>query len=127
MTNTLLMRATALLEAQEKADQRQIVIAEYYARDKDNPPTIRMIKTQPDQDYIAEAVEVNNAEFFVLAANTSAEIITDYQDLVRRRADALTAAEVWTDPEYDVGEWREAAMQIRDEARAAIHHTPTNS
>jgi hypothetical protein len=60
-------------------------------------------------------------------ANTSAEIITDYQDLVRRRADALTAAEVWTDPEYDVGEWREAAMQIRDEARAAIHHTPTNS
>jgi len=115
------MRATALLEAREKADQREIMVADYISRIKDKPSPIRMLKTLPDKDRIAEAVKVNNAEFFAIAANTSAEIITGYQDIVQRMAEVLSQLdqELGCNSAYLLST-REIVAQVVAEARAAI-------
>jgi hypothetical protein len=125
MTNNLLAKATALLEARENGTPDQM---RHY--DDDGRVVIDL------NICVAGFSELDDADFYVLAANTSTEIITGYQDLVRRMADALA---VYADfPEsgyegfkkaqwYEVIDAGEIARNALEEARAAIPHTSTKS
>jgi hypothetical protein len=151
MTNDLLAKASALLEAREKATQGQVIIID--CRPKGERLTIGTqdfalcrIENRVKKEPLGEEDEAN-AAFFALAANTGTEIITGYQDLVRRMADALDLAGkaledcmVSHAPGQDFAETvkisskrqriiasQESISKTLDEARAAIPPTPTNS
>ena len=135
MTNDLLAKATALLEAREKG-----TIYKIRRHDDDGRVVIDL------NIRVADFSNLDDADFYVLAANTITETITGYQELVRRMADILQEA---ADLEYiadgvfnnahgelvriDVphaGKIRSAARNasaLLSEARDALPHTPTNS
>jgi hypothetical protein len=100
MTNDLLTKATALLEARERATQGELV----YDPKRDTHDCAVYVKGSVEEyGYISPDnggviglsewlwLEEPDGHFFTLAANNAAEIVTGYQDLVRRMADKLEA------------------------------------
>jgi hypothetical protein len=123
MTNDLLTKATALLETRDKATPDQM-----YRQDGDGRVLI-------DQNIdIADFWDLHDADFYILAANTAAEIVTGYQDLVRQMADALQAmGDFWAygldkpegakpteGDERRIHELASMARKVFEEARAAL-------
>jgi hypothetical protein len=115
MTNDLPSKATALLEARKNGTPNQM--RRHY--DDDGRVVI------DPNICVTDFSELDDADFYVLAANTSTEIITGYQDLVRRMADAMEESYKRLNAAgYAVGE---ARIALLEEARAAIPHTSTES
>jgi hypothetical protein len=109
MTNDLLTKATALLEAEEKATHADWLVHLYHVKSSDG-------------DEIADFKHSEDAAFSALAANTACETIQGYQDLLRQMADAI---ERLIAGNLDMDELGEAKLLL-DEARAALLHTTTN-
>jgi hypothetical protein len=74
MTQDLLTKATALLEARKKATRWPIRCHDDAGK----------VVTDPNI-FNADFLDMDDAEFYVLAANTAAEIITGYQQLLKEK------------------------------------------
>jgi hypothetical protein len=140
MTNDLLTKATALLEAREKATQGAIRIEEIVS---DSGGRYQAATT----DYSCDILTGKrlDLDFFALAANTACETIQGYQGLMGRMADTLElAGKALEDcmishaPGQDFAETvkisskrqriiasQESISKVLAEARNAILHTPT--
>jgi hypothetical protein len=135
MTDTLLAKATALLEARQKAIQERLTVDDFAMEDERR---LRICTTDGTDTYYHTAKSVAEmdpediglgraeltADFFALAANTSIEIIKGYQDLVRQMAEILDQHDRYNYHEYMGTPLFEETKKVLTEARAAIPRTP---
>ena len=90
MTNDLLTKATALLEARERATQGEVFP---YSEPEVNYVSALHVKTDEFHQPFAYAESPEIERFIELAANTSAEIITGYQQLLKEKDSIIQTLE----------------------------------
>jgi hypothetical protein len=117
MTNDLLTKATALLEARQQATPGKIQVIVSF--DDAGKPKWHAIDENDNLDVLTGFE--SDLAFYALAANTACETIQGYQELLGRMADAI---EQLIAGDLDMDELGEAKLLL-DEARAAL--PPTNS